>query len=86
LVGAGNNDEWIAAEGARLLTLAAGIPKAFFVAVGLHKPHTPYAYPSDLDALYPPAMEIDLPLGAARQEPVGMPVPAPTIKSEPCHC
>jgi arylsulfatase A-like enzyme len=70
---AGNNDVWIASDGQRLLTLAAAQPKPFFVAVGLHKPHTPYAYPAEIDAVYPPAAEIALPTAAARRVPVGMP-------------
>ena len=44
----GNNDEWIASDGQRLLALAAAQPKPFFVAVGMHKPHTPYAYPAQI--------------------------------------
>ena len=68
-----NNDEWIAADGKRLLGLAAGSPLPFFVAVGLHKPHTPYAYPREIDALYPAVGLIDLPTAAARACPVGMP-------------
>lgn len=70
---AGNNDEWIASDGQRLLALAAAQPKPFFVAVGLHKPHTPYAYPTEIDALYPAAEKIALPTAAARRVPVGMP-------------
>ena len=69
----GNNDDWIASDGQRLLEAAAAQPKPFFVAVGLHKPHTPYAYSSDIDALYPPADKIKLPTQAARSVPVGMP-------------
>ena len=41
--------------------------------VGLHKPHTPYAYPSTIDSMYPPAEKIALPTAAARRVPVGMP-------------
>lgn len=70
-----NNDEWIATDGARLLTFAAADPRGrpFFVAVGLHKPHTPYAYPSEIDSLYPPATQIRLPTATARVVPVGSP-------------
>eukprot|EP01052_Picozoa_sp_SAG31_P008758 SAG31_NODE_447_length_15579_cov_5.713871_17_plen_459_part_00 len=68
-----NNDEWITADGKRLLSQAAAQPKPFFVAVGLHKPHTPYAYPSTIDALYPPAEQIALPSEVARHTPAGMP-------------
>jgi iduronate 2-sulfatase len=73
---AGNNDEWIATDAQHLLHLAAAQPKSFFVAMGLHKPHTPYAYPSTIDALYPPAAEIALPSAEARRVPVGMPAVA----------
>jgi iduronate 2-sulfatase len=69
-----NNDEWIAADGAGLLALAAATPGTpFFVAVGLHKPHTPYAYPSEIDHLYPPVAEMDLPTALARSTPTDMP-------------
>lgn len=68
-----NNDEWIAADGERLLTEAAASHAPFFVAVGIHKPHTPYAYPRDIDALYPPVDATVLPTAVARSCPEGMP-------------
>ena len=71
--GAPSNDSLAPGAGQRLLALAAAQPAPFFVAVGLHKPHSPYAYPAEIDALYPPATEIALPTAAARRVPVGMP-------------
>ena len=48
---------------------ADGAP--FFVAAGLKKPHLPFYYPSELDALYPPAEQIAPP--RQRFPPKGMP-------------
>ena len=60
-----NNDQWIATDGNRLLTLAAASSKPFFVAVGLHKPHTPYVYPRNIDSMYPPVDKMDVATGVS---------------------
>ena len=70
-------EQWIHDDAVRLLDDAvaegASDSRPFFIAVGFHKPHTPYAYLSEYDALYPPAEEIASPSGAAKIAPIGMP-------------
>ena len=58
-------------EHLRSAALRPAVP--FFVAAGLKKPHLPFYYPTELDALYPPAEQIAPP--RQRYPPKGMPLP-----------
>jgi hypothetical protein len=51
-------DSLILAEGQRRLGLAVQLRRPFFIAVGFHKPHTPYRAPSRFFDMYPPAEAI----------------------------
>ncbi|XP_062520368.1 iduronate 2-sulfatase-like isoform X2 [Corticium candelabrum] len=51
-----------------------GDTRPFFVAVGFHKPHTPYYMPKEFYDLYPPATQISLPDNP--HPPVDMPYTA----------
>jgi hypothetical protein len=51
-------DDEILKEGQRRLALAVRLKRPFFLAVGFHKPHTPYRAPSRFFDLYPAASEI----------------------------
>lgn len=67
-------DQQIASSAIKLLQAAAKSPNPFFIGCGFHRPHLPFAVPSEFHDLLPPTEEIKPPLH--NRPPEGSPMAA----------